>query len=89
MTLTNPLASSRYEQAMNSALAQGHGYDEASQLAANNFYSTLQQQSLLLGIKIVIGYLLIAALVIAVVSAFIPFHKTLKVAVVKTGDDMV
>jgi hypothetical protein len=89
MTLTNPLASSRYAQAMNSALAQGHGYDEASQLAANNFYSTLQQQSLLLGIKIVIGYLLIAALVIAVVSAFIPFHKTLKVAVVKTGDDMV
>lgn len=63
--------------------------DEASQLAANNFYSTLQQQSLLLGIKIVIGYLLIAALVIAVISAFIPFHKTLKVAVVKTGDDMV
>ena len=88
MTLTNPLASSRYAQAMNSALAQGHGYDEASQLA-NNFYSTLQQQSLLLGIKTVIGYLLIAALVIAVVSAFIPFHKTLKVAVVKTGDDMV
>lgn len=41
MTLTNPLASSRYTQAMNSALAQGHGYDEASQLAANNFYSTL------------------------------------------------
>ena len=35
MTLTNPLASSRYAQAMNSALAQGHGYDEASQLAAN------------------------------------------------------
>ena len=89
MTLTNPLASSRYAQAMNSALAQGHGHDEASQLAANNFYSTLQQQSLLLGIKTVIGYLLIAALVIAVVSAFIPFHKTLKVAVVKTGDDMV
>ena len=59
MTLTNPLASSRYTQAMNSALAQGHGYDEASQLAANNFYSTLQQQSLLLGIKTVIGYLLI------------------------------
>ena len=89
MTLTNPLASSRYAQAMNSALAQGHGCDEASQLAANNFYSTLQQQSLLLSIKTVIGYLLIAALVIAVVSAFIPFHKTLKVAVVKTGDDMV
>ena len=32
---------------------------------------------------------MILKLVIAVISAFIPFHKTLKVAVVKTGDDMV
>ncbi len=31
----------------------------------------------------------VLALVIAVIAAFIPFHKTLKVAVVKTGDDMV
>ena len=36
-----------------------------------------------------IGYVLILALVIAVIAEFIPFHKTLKVAVVKTGDDMV
>lgn len=89
MTLTNPLASARYTQALNSALAQGHEYSEACQIAANSLYTILQQQGLLLGIKTVIGYLLITALVIAVVSAFIPFHKTLKVAVVKTGDDMV
>ena len=47
MTLTNPLASSRYAQAMNSALAQGHGYDEASQLAANNFYFHALQRNLI------------------------------------------
>lgn len=31
----------------------------------------------------------VAALVVAVVSAFIPFHKAVRVKVVKTGEDMV
>lgn len=89
MTLTHPLAAERYNQSLNAALAQGHGYSEASQMASSNLYATLQQQSLLLGIKTLLGYILIVALAVAIVSAFIPFHKTLKVAVVKTGDDMV
>ena len=89
MTLTNPLAEQKYNQALSNALAQGHEFSEAGQLAANSLYSTLQQQSLLLALKTLIGYVLILALVIAVIAAFIPFHKTLKVAVVKTGDDMV
>jgi len=89
MTLTNPLAEQKYNQALSNALAQGHEFGEAGQLAANSLYSTLQQQSLLLALKTLIGYVLILALVIAVIAAFIPFHKTLKVAVVKTGDDMV
>ena len=89
MTLTNPIAEQKYNQALNSALAQGHEFSEAGQLATNSLYSTLQQQSLLLALKTLIGYVLILALVVAVVAAFIPFHKTLKVAVVKTGDDMV
>ena len=89
MTLTNLTAASRYTQALNSALAQGHDFSEASQIATNGFYSILQQQSLLLGLKTIFGYLLIAALAIAIICCFIPFHKTIKVAVVKTGDDMV
>ena len=89
MTLTNPLAEQKYNQALSNALTQGHEFGEAGQLAANSLYSTLQQQSLLLALKTLIGYVLILALVIAVFAAFIPFHKTLKVAVVKTGDDMV
>lgn len=89
MTLTNPLVEQKYNQALSNALAQGHEFSEAGQLAANSLYSTLQQQSLLLALKTLIGYVLILALVIAVIAAFIPFHKTLKVAVVKTGDDMV
>ena len=30
-----------------------------------------------------------AALAVAVVSAFIPFHKAVRVKIVKTGEDMV
>lgn len=89
MTLVDPIASQRYQQALNSALVQGHGYSEASQLATNNLYSVLQTQSLLLSLKTLLGYVLLPALVITVACCFIPFHKTLKVKVVKTGDDMV
>ena len=89
LTLTTPIASDRYNQALKSALSQGYEYSEASQIATNNLYMILQQQALLLGIKTIIGYILIATIVITIICCFIPFHKTLKVAVVKTGDDMV
>lgn len=89
VTMTDPIASQRYNQALNNALSQGHGYNEASQIATNSLYSILQQQALLSGLKTLFGYVLILTLIIAIASAFIPFHKTVKVAVVKTGDDMV
>ncbi|MEG1089216.1 MAG: MFS transporter [Bacteroidales bacterium] len=89
LTLTTPLALERYNQAVHTAIAQGHEFSEASKIATNSLYSILQPQALLLGIKSIIGYVLIIAIIIAIVSRFIPFHKTVKVAVVKTGDDMV
>lgn len=89
MTMDNTVASSPYLQSLHNAIAQGHSSSEANQLAVHSLYITLQSQSLLLGLKIFIGYLLITALAIAVISCFIPFHKTLKVKVVKTGEDMV
>jgi len=52
-------------------------------------YNTLQQQSLLLALKEILGYLLVISVVIAVISRFIPFHKTIRVTFKKTGDDMV
>lgn len=36
-----------------------------------------------------LGVLFVVALVIAVISRFIPFHKTLRVTFARTGDDMV
>lgn len=89
MTLQNPVAAQHYNQAFSSALAQGHSYDQAAALATNTLYTLLQNQSLLLALKTMIGYLLIFSLAVMVVSRFIPFHKTVRVAVVKTGEDMV
>ena len=80
MTLTNPLAEQKYNQAFGgSPLAQGHEFGRKANWPANSLYSTLQQQSLLLALKTLIGYVLILALVIAVIAAFHSFHKTLKV----------
>ena len=84
-----PLAASRYNQALGNALTQGHPYDEAAQMATSTLYNTLQQQSLLLALKEILGYLLVISLFIAIVSRFIPFHKTIRVTFAKTGDDMV
>ena len=89
ITLVDPLAASRYTSTLDSSLAQGHGIDEAMQLATNTLYNVLQQQSTLLALKHILGWLLVVTLVIAVVSRFVPFHKTIRVPVVKTGEDMV
>lgn len=89
ITATDPLAVSRYTQSLNSAIAQGHGYNEAVQIATNSLYGILQQQSLLLALKEILGYLFVMSIIIAVVSRFIPFHKTIRVTFAKTEDDMV
>ena len=71
------------------AISQGHGFEQAQQVAVSSLDSTLQMQGLLLSVKDILGMMMVAALVVAVVSAFIPFHKTVRVKVVKTGEDMV
>ncbi len=89
ITTADPLAASRFSQSLGDALRQGHEYSEATQLATNSLYSTLQQQSLLLALKEILGALFVASLILAIVSRFIPFHKTIRVTFAKTGDDMV
>ncbi len=86
---TDPLAADRWQSTLNSSLAQGHGIDEATQLATNTLYNILQQQSTLLALKHILGWLFAVTLIIAVVSRFIPFHKTVRVPVIHTGEDMV
>lgn len=89
VTATDPLAASRWQSTLISGLSQGHGMDEATQLATNTLYTVLQQQSTLLALKHLLGWLFVVTLIIAVVSRFIPFHKTVRVPVIRTGEDMV
>lgn len=89
ITAVDPLASSRYASSLSSNLAAGHSIDDAMSLATNTLYSTLQQQSTLLALKHILGWLVVVTLVIAIVSRFIPFHKTVRVPVIRTGEDMV
>ena len=59
------------------------------QLATNSLYSVLQEQSMLLALKHMLGWMFVVTLVIAVISRFVPFHKTVRVPVVRMGEDMV
>lgn len=89
LTATNQMAIMRWQSTLSSSLAQGHGMNEATQLATNTLYTILQQQGTLLALKHILGWLFITTLVIAIVSRFIPFHKTIRVPVIHTGEDMV
>lgn len=89
VTMADPLAALRYGESFGAALAGGHSYGDAVQMATYSLNTTLQQQALLLSLKEMLGVLFVVALVIAVISRFIPFHKTLRVTFARTGDDMV
>ena len=86
LTLTDPQAVQRYAQLMQGG--QGGGYQQAEQIANSSLYALLQTQGLLLSLKILFGYLLLAAVILAAVSALIPFHQTVRVPVVKAGADI-
>ena len=88
VTDADPLAASRYAQSFAGAISQGHGFDQARQMAVSSLDSVLQTQGMLLSIKDLLGGMMVAALAVAVVSAFIPFHKAIRVKVVRTGEDM-
>lgn len=88
MRMDNPLFAGQFGQSLTNAMASGHSVEAAAQLADNSVYNVLQRQATLLGIKAILGYMLMLAIVLAAVAAFIPFHKTVRVPTVKTGDDM-
>lgn len=88
MRMDNPLFAGQFGSSLTNAVASGHSIEAAAQLADNSFYTALQRQATLLGIKAIFGYMLMLAIALAVAAAFIPFHKTVRVPIVKTGDDM-
>lgn len=74
-TSVDPIAMERYTSAFQNALSGGHGMSEARQIATNTLNTILQEQSTLMSLKTIFGYLLVAAVAIAVLSCFVSFHK--------------
>lgn len=89
VTDADPIAAVQYGQSLQSALSQGFGFDQARQVAVTSLDNALQVQGILLSVKDLMGTMMVAAFVVAVVSAFIPFHKAIRVRVIHTGEDMV
>ena len=88
--LTDPAAAAKHAAALDSSLARGHGYAEAAQLATGELYSTLQQQSLLLALKDILGWLFVRAAPLAIISRGSSWFQTIyRVRYAKAGDDMV
>ncbi|MEG2758748.1 MAG: transporter, partial [Rikenellaceae bacterium] len=77
-----------YNDALASAAKQGLSMSDAQQMAINDLYATTNTQALILSIKVIVGYLLIFSIIVMIISRFTQFHKTIKVKVVKSGDDM-
>lgn len=86
--LQHEISASTYNDALAFATHQGLAAPEAAQFATTNLYAYVSPQATLLSLKIITGYLLIGSIILMIVSRFTPFHKTLKVKVVKSGDDM-
>lgn len=88
VTATGTLSAAKYDQYLSTALSSGQPADQAAQTATTNLNSLLSVQSGLLTIKMVLGYMLIISIVLMVAARFTPFHRTLRVRVVKSGEDM-
>lgn len=86
--IQNSIPAMRYDESLNEALHHGFSLDQAQQIATNSLYASVSTQSLILSIKIVLGYMLLFSIVLMIISRFIPFHKTLRVQAVKSGYDM-
>lgn len=89
LSADSPLAESSYSSKYQNALSQGFSVEDATILATKSLDNFLQSQSLVVSIKTIFGVLLIICLIISIIARFTPFHRTLKVKAVKTGEDMV
>lgn len=89
ITADNPVAYEKFISKLNSALSQGYSYEDASTIALKSINNIVQAQSTLVASKMILGIILTIALIITLIVRFIPFHKTLKVKAVKTGEDMI
>lgn len=88
LSMADPEAEASFGNAYMSAAGQGYPVTEAASIATQGLYAELQKQAYVCGMRQIIVSCMLVALILAVVSSFIHFHKTLKVKEVKAGEDM-
>lgn len=84
---TNMLAMSQYTQSYNTNLVHGMSIEDAQKLALNTLYNKVQVQALMIGLKEILGYMLIISIVLLVVI-LLYFFKYRPVKLIKVGRDM-
>lgn len=83
----NPLAVSKFNSSVKTAMAQGWSVEDARQIATNAVYSTVQLQATLVSIKTILGWMLIFGLVLLVII-LLYFFQFKPVKLMNVGMDM-
>lgn len=83
----NPLAVSKFNSSVKTAMAQGWSVEDARQIATNAVYSTVQLQATLVSIKTILGWMLILGLVLLVII-LLYFFQFKPVKLMNVGMDM-
>ena len=88
ISMTNPLAASRYAQYYQSGIGKGFDPQQAQQYALTNLYNLLQVQSLSVTLKTITGWLIIGGIILLIIVLIYPFHNHGKLMFSKLGKDV-
>lgn len=84
INFTNTVANSQYVQSYSSNIAKGLSIEDAEKLAYNTLYSKVQIQALMIGLKEILGYMLIISIILLVVI-LLYFFKYNPVKLIRVG----
>lgn len=81
---TNNLANSQYLQSYSSNIAKGLSIEDAQKLALNVLYNKVQMQALMIGLKEILGVMLILSIIV-LISILLYFFKYNPVKLIRAG----
>lgn len=82
-----PLFTEAYSSRLSSALQAGESITDATLTVNQAYLSSLQQQTMLIGIKEIVGWMLICAIIATLASLLVPFQTKARVTILR-GDDV-
>jgi len=89
ISMTNPIAASRYAQYYQSGISKGFDPQQAQQYALTNLYNLLQIQSLSVTLKTITGWLIIGGIILLIIVLIYPFNNHKKLKLIKLGRDVI